>query len=168
MARCSGRSTCPEAAPGAPGRDTEGLTPKPNEGKEAALILAKVRTALILLGAVVAFCAFVIALATQLRAQPIFPVDRFGYLWAQLSPEAWVQEAQQRDEYQQWIHDNRPSCCDHRDCAPASVEWTPHGWKVAGADNYVAERQVIAWPHSIPYACVINRYVRCLFLNSGG
>jgi hypothetical protein len=76
--------------------------------------------------------------------------------------------AQERDVYQQWIHDNRPSCCNHLDCKPAAVEWTPHGWKIAGADNLIPEASVIAWPFAVPYACVINRRARCLFLNSGG
>jgi uncharacterized protein YbdZ (MbtH family) len=76
--------------------------------------------------------------------------------------------AQERDAYQQWIHDNRPSCCNHRDCAPATVEWTPAGWRVAGADNLIPEKLVIAWPFAVPYACIINRHARCLFLNSGG
>ena len=74
----------------------------------------------------------------------------------------------ERNAYQQWIHDNRPACCDHRDCIPAQVKWTPQGWTVAGADNLIAPQDVIRWPFPIPYACVINRHVRCLFLNTGG
>lgn len=118
-----------------------------------------------------AWCAFVIVLAGRLHAQTpgCYVIDRFGQLCIPSTGEIFVHEAQtERDEYQQWIHHNRPSCCDHRDCAPASVEWTPHGWKVAGADNLVAEKLVIAWPFSIPYACIINRFARCLFLNNGG
>lgn len=85
-----------------------------------------------------------------------------------IASDAWGLAAQDRDAYQQWIHDNRPACCDHRDCKPARVEWTPNGWRVEGADNLIAERDIIAWPFAVPYACIINRYARCLFLNSGG
>lgn len=85
-----------------------------------------------------------------------------------IASDAWTLTAQDRDAFQQWIHDNRPACCDHRDCKPARVEWTPNGWRVEGADNLIAERDIIAWPFAVPYACIISRYARCLFLNSGG
>ena len=73
--------------------------------------------------------------------------------------------AQERDQYQQWIHENVPSCCDHRDCAPATVNMTFTGWQVAGADNVVPFAQVIRWPFNVPYACIAGRRARCLLMN---
>ena len=69
---------------------------------------------------------------------------------------------------QQWIHDNAKDCCDHRDCAPANVSMTFTGWKIAGADNVVPFAAVVRWSFGVPYACIINRYARCLFMGAGG
>lgn len=90
-----------------------------------------------------AWAVFVVLVAGQLRAQEMNP-------------------------YQRWIHEHNPACCDHRDCRPASVEWTPDGWKVEGADNLIPEKLAIPWPFPLPYACVINRHARCVFVSSGG
>lgn len=76
--------------------------------------------------------------------------------------------AQDRDAFQQWIHDNRPACCDHRDCKPATVTMTFTGWQVAGADNIVPFAQVIRWPFGVPYACIASGRVRCLLMQEGG
>lgn len=75
--------------------------------------------------------------------------------------------AQERDPFQQWIHDNHKSCCDHRDCSPATVSYTIHGWHVHGTLWPVPIRDVIPWPFNVPYACLSGRRVRCLFLREG-
>ena len=80
---------------------------------------------------------------------------------------AFPAAGQSGDAYQQWIHDNVPRCCDHRDCAPATVTMTFTGWQVAGGRNIVPFAQVIKWPFAVPYACVINGHVRCLFMDGG-
>lgn len=76
--------------------------------------------------------------------------------------------ARSQDQYQDWIHKNVPRCCDHRDCQPATVKLTTTGWQVEGADNVVPFTEVIAWPFGVPYACIIARRARCLFLAGGG
>lgn len=79
--------------------------------------------------------------------------------------------AQGLDPYQQWIHDNRPDCCDDRDCRPAEVSFTPGGWQVAGARWVVKSESVIRWPFNVPYACWGYSYagrgafVRCLLMD---
>lgn len=73
--------------------------------------------------------------------------------------------AQERDVFQQWIHKNRPDCCDHRDCSPATVVMTPTGWQVGGTDNVVPFAQVIRWPFNVPYACIAGRRARCLLMD---
>lgn len=75
--------------------------------------------------------------------------------------------AQERDVYQQWIHDNRKDCCDHRDCVPVTVSYTLYGWQVEGALRPVPVKDVIPWPFNVPYACLAGRRVRCLFLREG-
>ena len=71
------------------------------------------------------------------------------------------------DQYQQWIHDNANSCCDHRDCRPATVNYTLYGWEVQGALWPVPWRDVIRWPFGVPYACWSGNRVRCLLLREG-
>lgn len=78
-----------------------------------------------------------------------------------------AQYAPDSPEYR-WIHANYPRCCNHLDCKPATVKWTPQGWEVLGADHLVAEKDAIPWPFGEPFACMVGGRVRCLFLNSGG
>lgn len=80
---------------------------------------------------------------------------------------AFPAAGQDRDAYQQWIHDNVPRCCDHRDCAPAAVTMTFTGWQVAGAANIVPFAEVIRWPFAVPYACIAGGRVRCLLMDTG-
>ena len=70
-------------------------------------------------------------------------------------------------EQQLWIHRNRPDCCSHLDCLPATVVRAPDGWIVDGAYNIVPFLLVIPWPFGIPYACITNRRAHCLFMESG-
>lgn len=72
------------------------------------------------------------------------------------------------DPRQEWIHEHNPTCCDHRDCKPATVTMVPGGWQVEGADNVIPQDKVIPWPFALPYACVVGRYARCLFMDAGG
>lgn len=66
-----------------------------------------------------------------------------------------------------WIHKNAAHCCDHKDCGPRAVTMTFTGWKAEGADNVVPFAQVIRWPFSGPWACVVNRYARCVLAEGG-
>lgn len=72
------------------------------------------------------------------------------------------------DPRQAWIHEHNPTCCDHRDCRPAVVTMVPGGWQVEGTDNIIPADKVIPWPFALPYACVVGRYARCLFMDAGG
>lgn len=100
-----------------------------------------------------------IILAHQKLASDGYPTFPESVTTAQYAPDS--------PEYQ-WIHANYPRCCNHLDCKPAAVEWTPHGWEVRGAEHYVAEKDAIPWPFGEPFACMVGGKVRCLFLNSGG
>ena len=71
--------------------------------------------------------------------------------------------AQESPEHR-WIHENRPDCCNHRECQPAHVTMTFTGWRVEGADNVVPFAYAIRWPFGVPYACIAGGYVRCLFI----
>lgn len=74
-----------------------------------------------------------------------------------------------QDARQDWIHKNRPQCCDHRDCQPAGpLTMTFTGWRMEGAVNVVPFAQVIEWPFAVPYACTTNGFVRCLLMQAGG
>jgi hypothetical protein len=70
------------------------------------------------------------------------------------------------DARQDWIHKNRPSCCDHRDCFPAKVDYTVNGWKVEGAEKLVTE--IVPWPFGEPFACWNGKTVRCLLMRESG
>lgn len=67
-----------------------------------------------------------------------------------------------------WIHKNAAHCCDHKDCGPRAVTMTFTGYKAEGGDNVVPFAQVIRWPFSGPWACVVNRYTRCVLAEAGG
>lgn len=66
-----------------------------------------------------------------------------------------------------WIHKHARHCCDHRDCGPRALTMTFTGWKAEGGDNVVPFAQVIPWPFSGPWACVVNRHTRCVLARSG-
>ena len=76
--------------------------------------------------------------------------------------------ANAQDHRQDWIHKNKSDCCDHRDCFPAEVYYTPNGWEVKGSALLVPFKAAIAWPFALPYACWDGPRVRCLFLDNGG
>lgn len=98
------------------------------------------------------------------RARQWLTVGILAHTLSALTHASWAQD---RDAYQQWIHDNVPRCCDHRDCAPATVTMTFTGWHVDGGRNIVPFAQVIKWPFAVPYACVMSGHVRCLFMDGG-
>lgn len=81
--------------------------------------------------------------------------------------------AKAQDAYLDWIHKNRPDCCDHRDCKPATAAYTEYGWDVEGAALAIPHDKVIKWPFGVPYACwgwdIVSRsaYVRCLLMRTG-
>ena len=83
---------------------------------------------------------------------------------ALLSPGARADDTQARLD---WIHKNAAHCCDHKDCGPRAVTMTFTGYKAEGADNVVPFAQVIRWPFSGPWACVVNRYARCVLMDGG-
>lgn len=83
---------------------------------------------------------------------------------ALLSPGVRADDTQARLD---WIHKNAAHCCDHKDCGPRAVTMTFTGWKAEGADNVVPFAQVIRWPFSGPWACVVNRYARCVLMDGG-
>ena len=66
-------------------------------------------------------------LTSPAAAQAIYGVDRFGYLWAQLAPEAWTEFAHQKLAQDAWIDKRRMKsgelCCYRgQDCNPIPVE----------------------------------------------
>jgi hypothetical protein len=128
---------------------------------------------LVLIAFCIAFTGLVMGLSVRLaHSQEVgcFVFEQSNTLCIPASPEMFVQEAQYAPdsaEYQ-WIHKNYPRCCNHLDCKPATVKWTPNGWMVNDAEHLVAEKDVIPWPFGEPFACMVGGKVRCLFLNSGG
>lgn len=68
-----------------------------------------------------------------------------------------------------WIHENVSGCCDHNDCGPATLIWTPEGWRAAGADNVIPFGGAgdIRWPFSDTYACIVDRRMRCAIKDGG-
>ena len=128
---------------------------------------------LVLIAFCIAFTGLVMGLSVRLAySQEVgcYQIDRFGVLCIPSTGEIFTQEAQYAPDSPQytWIHKNYPRCCNHLDCKPASVKWTPNGWEVQGAEHYVAEKDAIPWPFGEPFACMVGGKVRCLFLNSGG
>ena len=112
--------------------------------------------------------------ASRCKAQPIYPVDRFGYLWAQLSPDAWVEEAHQKLASDSWIdkrytHDGRYLCCyANRDChVIPSDEVFLHSEGVqlsARFGAHVVKREMIQVSEDGRYwACILSSGVRCFF-----
>lgn len=73
--------------------------------------------------AILAFVCLVIGLSIlgQARAQAIFPVDRMGYLWAEMAPEAWTDNAHFIDRRLAWLEQEKnpvtnEACCGTTDC----------------------------------------------------
>ena len=88
-------------------------------------------------------------------------------IFAPLPARAQSAETRDQEARYAWIHQFARHCCDHRDCQPTQVTMTFTGWKPAGADNVVPFAQVIRWPFSGPWACVVNRYARCVLAEGG-
>jgi hypothetical protein len=96
-----------------------------------------------------------------------------GVVWAIVTlgwAAFWITVARADDTQARldWIHKNAAHCCDHKDCGPARLTMTFTGWKAEGADNVVPFASVIRWPFSGPWACIIDRHMRCAFADGGG
>lgn len=79
---------------------------------------------------------------------------------------ARAQAADQEARYA-WIHKHAPHCCDHKDCGPRVLTMTFTGWKAEGGTNVVPFAQVIRWPFSGPWACVLGGHTRCVLTDGG-
>lgn len=124
-----------------------------------------------------AFCGLVIGWAA--KAQPIWPVDRMGMLWAELAPEAWVEEAHFIDRRLAWLEQEKnpatnEACCGPTDCHVVNkVERRGGFYFFPELDLSFPVEQTLPSKDGQAWLCVVGgfggmRRARCAFLPGAG